>query len=359
AHVKEVMSNEGMLISSNADNAFLSWGMEEENWSYNYEDYIHDGRWASGLGDNKMNHFFMLFMKTYMDPRVEAFADPSREPFKLVDTLYESGTSGPQVVVEYPIPYLGEPLASSQTLSAWDLPGADNPFSGIPDNNYSYLNYNNFLAEDVDYTIISYAETNFMKAETTLKGWGGSKTAEQYYYEGIDASFEQYGIQGALAYKEREGIKWGTASKGDRHFTGIATNGITAEPFAKIVVQRWIAIFNQGHDGWCLQKRTRAITWPPHLNPQQSRELEWANIPERMVYSPNEITLNGEAYLEAVSRLEGGDELDSPLKMNKPITPFDWETFPAEFNTEFGRHWYGNSIDDLIANGVQYTILNK
>ena len=98
-HAREVMGNESMLISSNAENAFLSWGTEEENWSFNYEGYIHDGRWESGLADIKMNNFFMLFMKTYKDPRVEAFADPSREPYLLVDTLYESGTSGPLVVV--------------------------------------------------------------------------------------------------------------------------------------------------------------------------------------------------------------------------------------------------------------------
>ena len=357
-HVREVMSNEGMLISSNAENAFLSWGTEEENWSFNFGEYVHSGVWARGE-DIKVNDFFMLFMKTYKDPRIEAFADPSVIPYKIVDTLYESGTSGTQVVVEYPIPYLGEPLASSQVLSAWDLPGADNPLTGIPKNSFSFIDYNNFLVADADFMIISCAETNFMKAEAALKGWGGSKTAEQYYYDGIDASFEQYGIQGADAYKDRDGIKWGTASNGDRDFTGIVTSGIPDDPFAKIVVQRWIAMFNQGHDGWCLMKRTRAIVWPPHLNPEDTRGLDWAYAPERMIYSPNEISLNEAAYLEAVTRLEGGDQLEAPLKMNKAVAPVDWETVPAKFNTDFGKHWYGNSIDDLNAKKVPFTILNK
>ena len=357
-HVREVMNDENMLISSNAENAFLSWGTEEENWSFNFEDYVHSGVWARGE-DIKVNDFFMLFMKTYKDPRVEAFADPSFEPYLIVDTLYKSRTSDTQVVVQYPIPYLGEPLGSNQVLSAWDLPGTDNPLSGVRDKNYSFIDYDNFLVADADFMLISYAETNFMKAEAALKGWGGSKSPEQYYYDGIDASFEQYGIQGAAAYKERDGIKWGTASIGDRDFTGIVTSGIPTDPFAKIIVQQWIAMFNQGHDAWCLIKRTRAIVWPPHLNPEDTRGLEWAYAPERMIYSTNEIALNGAAYLEAVARLDGGDELDTPLKMNKPIVPIDWETVPAEFNTEFGRHWYGNSIDDLIANGVEYTILTK
>jgi len=356
-HVREVMNDENMLISSNAENAFLSWGTKDENWSFNFEEYVHSGVWERGE-DIKVNDFFMLFMKTYRDPRIAAFADVSREPYKIVDTLFQSGTSGPQVAVEYPIPYLGEPLGSSAVISAWDLPGSENPLSGIPKTSYSFINYNNFLVADADFMIISSAETNFMKAEAALKGWGGSKTAEQYYYDGIDASFSQYGIQGANVYKQLDGIRWGTTSTGDRDFSGIVTSGISADPFAKIIVQRWIAMFNQGHDAWCLKKRTQAIIWPPHLNPEQSTNLEWADPPERMIYSPNEIALNQAAYLEAAARLNGGDKLNTPLKMNKQKTPIDWKTVPAEFNTEFGRYWYGNSIDDLIANGVGYVILN-
>jgi len=357
-HVREVMGNESMLLSSNEENAFLSWGTEEENWSYNYEEYIFSGRYLT-FYDIKVNNFFMLFMKTYKDPRIDAFADESSIPYQIIDTLYQSGTSGPQVAVQYPIPYLGEPLGSSSTLSAWDLRGTENPLSGVQDATYSMIDYDNFLVADANFMIVSYAETNFMKAEAALKGWGGSKTAEQYYYDGIDASFEQYGIGGVDEYKNRDGIKWGTASEGDKNFVSIVTSGIPADPFTKIVVQRWIAMFNQGHDGWCLEKRTRAITWPPHLNPEQSRLLEWANIPERMIYATNEVALNQVAYEEAVARLTGGDDLESPLKMNKPITPVDWDAVAAEFSTDFGKHWYGNSIDDLIANGIEYTILNK
>jgi len=357
-HVREVMSNESMLISDNDDNAFLSWGVDEENWSFNYEEYIHSGRYAQGV-DIKVNHFFMLFMKTYKDPRIEAFADLSIEPYTIVDTLYQSGTSGPQVAVEYAIPYLGEPLATSRVLDAWDLPGADNPLSGLGDQSYSFIDYDNFLAADADFMIISYADVSFMKAEAALKGWGGSKTAEQYYYAGIDASFDQWGISGASAYKDRDGIKWGTSSTGDRNFAGYVTSAIPADPFAKIIIQRWIALFNQGHDGWCLQKRTRAITWPPHLNPHDSRLLDWAHTPERQIYPPNEIALNGTSYLEAVTRLGGEDTVDTPLKMNKPYTPPDWDAVTAGFNYEFGRHWYGNSIDDLVANGIDYIILTK
>lgn len=354
-HAREVMGNEDMLLSSNAENVFLSWGTDEENWSFNYEDYVHSGKYDFFM-DIKVNHFFMLFMKTYKDPRIEAFADPSNEPYQLIDTLYESGTSGPQVIVQYPIPYLGEPL-TTQTRDAWDLQGDEDPLRGVPDKGYSFIDYDNFLVADADFMFLPYAEVCFMKAEAALKGWGGSKNAEDYYYDGIDASFEQYGIQGASAYKERDGIKWGTSSDGDRNFAGYATSAIPDDPFAKIVVQRWIALFNQGHDGYCLQKRSRAITWPPHMNPD--RQIDLAYAPERMIYAPNEIALNEAAYLEAVSRLDGSDELTSPLQMNKAPAPIDWDKVPAEYNYEFGRHWYGNSIDDLVANGVEYTILTK
>ena len=117
----------------------MNWGMDEENWSHFYRQFVFSGQ---SLQYPKVNHFFMLFMKTYNDPRVDAFADPSIEPLTILDSLYETAGSTNKVLVSYDLPFLGEPLASSNTLSDWDLPGADNPLSGLADENYANLDLN-------------------------------------------------------------------------------------------------------------------------------------------------------------------------------------------------------------------------
>lgn len=353
-HGKEVMAKESELISSQGDNAKMSWGLTEENWSYMYRQFVFSG---TSLQFPKINNYFMLFMKSYDDPRIAAFADPSEEQYLFTDILNDVGGSANQVQVTYAIPYLGEPLASANLLTDWDIQSEDNPLNGVGDEIYSNLNENNFLRADMDFMIISLAETNFMKAEAATKGWGGSKSAEQYYYDGIDASFEQYGIGGAVTYKEMDGVKWGTASAGDRNFNGIVSSGISADPMVKIANQRWIAMYFQGHDAWCLQKRTRLLDFPPHLNPEQTRNLDYSDIPERMRYSTSEISSNGAAYDAAVAALGGSDDLVSPLKINKSYTPVAWENAPAEGNVEFASEWFGASVDDLIAAGMKQVFL--
>lgn len=355
-HVREVMANEAGLISSQGENALMSWGAIEENWSYYYRRFVFSG---TSLQYPKINHYFMLMLKTYDDPRVSAFAEPSIEKYQFVDSLADASGSTNKVAVTYAIPYVGKPLANSVTLDDWDFQGDDNPLNGLDDATYSNLNEQNFLQADIDFMIISLAETNFMKAEAALKGWGGSKSAEAYYYDGIDASFAQYGVGGAAAYKEMDGVKWGTTNDGDRNFCGIVSSGISDDPMTKIVNQRWVAMFFQGHDAWCLQKRTRILDFPPHLNPEQTLEMDYSDIPERMRYPTNEEFTNGTAYAEAVAGLGGSDNMVSPLKMNKPYTPVAWENYPAELNFEFASEWFGPSVDDLKAAGMTEVFLTS
>ncbi|MFY0653485.1 MAG: SusD/RagB family nutrient-binding outer membrane lipoprotein [Cyclobacteriaceae bacterium] len=357
-HVREAVSDESMLISSLGDEAGLNWGLEEENWSYNYRQFVFAG---DALQYPKMNNTFMLYMKTYKDARVDAYADPAPVPYTFIDELDDAEGSGVKVQVQYSIPHLGEKL-SNRTLDEWDLVGNDSPLNGIADDNYSNVDLANFMDAGIEYPIITLAETNLMLAEVAVKGWGGSKTAEEYYYAGIDASYDKYGVSGASAYKSMDGIAWGTASTGDRDYHGVISSGISADPMEKIVVQRWLSGFFQGHDIWCLQKRTRLLDWDPHLSPDASGQYTGANyveIPERMVYAPAEIGLNTAAVTSAIDNLLGGaDLMITSLKINKDYTRTQWEALPAEWNYEFASQYYGDSVDDLIAAGVSYEIID-
>lgn len=353
-HGSEVMANESGLVSSNLESMFMKWGTEQENWSFNYSRYV-----FSDLGQityPSVNFHFLLNLRTYNDPRLEAMVEPTTSPFMIVDTLLASGSTTENVIVSYEVPYLGN-TAGGRPLEAWDLDGNDNPMQGFPSDSYSRPKLDRFYVQDSKFYLISFAEMNFMKAEAQLKGWGGSKTAEEYYYNGIDASFLQYQSSGADVYKEQDGIKWGTESIGLKDLYSVETSGISADPMDKIVRQRWIASFGHGHDAYCLTKRTRLVPVIANFAPDGSVDGDWVELPERQIYPPSEGGINTEAYHAAGSAL-GGDWLTSPLQMNKPNPLLDWNALPAAYSQEFASKWYGDSEDDLIANGIEYQILN-
>ena len=354
-HGSDAMTNETNLVNSNADNVFMKWGTAQENWSFNYARYIFIQ--ANEDVVPYMNFHFLLNLKTYKDPRLVALVEPSSEPILIRDEVFMAGSTTDKITVEYELPFLGRPLGGNAAVDGWALDANENILNGLPNRRYSRPKLDLFMAPDMSYNIITYAETNFIKAEAQLKGWGGSKTAEQYYYDGIDASFEQYGVTNGSDYKNKEGIKWNTSSIGDRGLFGVVTSGISDDPLDKIVRQRWLAGYNQGHDMWCVQKRTRILPLIDQFEPDGATGLDYAPLPERMIYPPLiEGSLNNEALQDAINNL-GGNTLYNALKINKAYTPVQWENLVPEINQDFAKHFYGDSEDDLIAAGVIYTII--
>lgn len=364
-HGTDAMLNESNLLSSNSDNVAMRWGTAQENWSYNYSRYV----FVEANNDviPYVNFHFLLNLKTYSDPRLFKLVEPSPEPITIEDQVFSSGPNPELITVSYDLPYLGRPLGGNAIVDEWEgiLNPNDNILGGLPNYRFSIPKEDLFMIQDMSFNIITYAETNFIKAEAQLLGWGGALSAEQYYYQGIEASFLQYGAVGSAEYKERNGIKWGTSNIGDRDLFGLVTSGISSDPLDKIARQRWLASFNQGHDIWCMQKRTRKLPLIDHFNPDGATGLDYAALPERMVYPPvSESVLNGQAFQEAISNLPNslpgypiGNSMYNTIQMNTVYNPIEWENEIPEYNQDFATHFYGQSEDDLIAAGVNYTIL--
>ena len=354
-HGSDAMANEGSLISSNDENASMKWGLEQENWSFNYSRYV----FVEANDDVVpfMNLHFLLNLKTYKDPRLFKLVEPSNDPITITDVVFRSGSTTEQITVEYELPYFGRPLGGNEGVEGWNLNQNDNILNGLANRRFSRPKLDVFMAADMSYNIITYSEINFIKAEAQLKGWGGSKTGEEYYYDGIEASFQQYGATGFTDYKNTAGIQWGTTSVGDRGLFGVVTSGISNDPIDKITRQRWLASYNQGHDIWCMQKRTRTLPLIDQFAPDGATGLDYAPLPERLVYPPlSEGGLNNAAYQDAILNL-GGNTLYNELQMNTSYDPIQWETLVPELNQDFGTHFYGDSEDDLIAEGIDYTII--
>ncbi|MFC3362001.1 SusD/RagB family nutrient-binding outer membrane lipoprotein [Pedobacter fastidiosus] len=189
--VQEIFANEQNTITVQAETAAPVWGTSSDTWSplYNYVVYNYTANKAT---IPVVNESLIYHMAPYNDARLAIYAQPAKQ--------------GPQLNK-----FFGQNISyggGSQYAS-----GQVNPHTGLKQDDYSYIGAR-FLKPDAEYVFISYTEACFLKAEASLKGWGGSKSAEQYYYEGIDASYNRYGLTSAQAaiYKNTPGVKWSSAS---------------------------------------------------------------------------------------------------------------------------------------------------
>lgn len=154
--------------------------------------------------------------------------------------------------------------------------------------------------------LMTYAELQFLLAEAREKELITTGNAETYYLNGINANFEywrgvvpaQYNINLAMP------ADYLTQS-------GVAYTGTTQEKLAKIALQKWVALYFNGLEGWFEWRRTRmpeVIPGPANLNDNK--------VPIRYIYPQSEQALNGTNRNEAVAR-QGEDTQNTPTWVNK------------------------------------------
>ncbi|WP_316828785.1 SusD/RagB family nutrient-binding outer membrane lipoprotein [Pedobacter miscanthi] len=356
--IKEVMANEAMLISADADNAKVVYSAAEGSESPYFIKLLKNVTNPDQMP--KMSDYAMLYFRPYKDPRMQAYFEavaPANQ-FVILDTL--SSTADDTLrVVNYKIPYMGN-AKSTFNIPTWNLPGLS-PFNGANVNSYSNVQAP-VLAAAHPFMLMDYAEVCFMKAEAKELGLGGLKTAEQYYLDGINANFTFWGLSNAAAaYTAGNGIKWNTEGKGYNNFWSLVNSDIPQNNMAKIWVQRWLNYYPDGaYEAWTLQRRTNNLKLVPHTNPASAvLNNPFQEIPDRWEY-PVIAERNIEAYREALTIL--GSPQDSPEKALKFATPYvhrNWSLAQPVFDARFEQKWFGNTIQDLTAAGVSYTIVNK
>jgi hypothetical protein len=170
-------------------------------------------------------------------------------------------------------------------LNAGELPNAEISFPG------SAIGAGgpNVGEQGADLPIITVAEMNFAVAEAIEKDWV-SGSAEDYYYDGIQASWEQWGVfdqANFTAYIDQPEVQYGTDDWDVR-----------------IGTQKWIALFPNGYESWAEWRRLGQ----PELNPNPYGDGADPQIPLRFTYPSSESTINGDNYQAAIQ--EQGE--DSP-----------------------------------------------
>ncbi|ANQ52810.1 SusD/RagB family nutrient-binding outer membrane lipoprotein [Flammeovirga sp. MY04] len=348
---KLAMSREADLIADESETVKAAWGPAEENWNHFYRAYIH----TNPILSLRLNHFFLMYMRDLKDPRISAYADAPVQDYIVQDTV--SRQDGAELVIQYAAPFVGRPKTPTADNN-WAVNDQFNPYSGYGQDSYSNISQE-YYAKDFAPTIISYAEACFLKAEAKLLHWGGGKDAKQYYEEGIQASLTSKGMGDKyMEYIQNDGVAWGSSSNGVNDFRNIVNSKIDRGPFQQVITQRWIASFFQGFDAWCLIRRTNVFDVPPHFNAVSRIGLP-TEMPERMLYPSIESRLNSVGYQQGLSYLGGVDYLDVPLELSTPKTPKDWSNMIPTMNTEAIQYWYGNTIEEVDASGVEYRIVEE
>lgn len=143
-----------------------------------------------------------------------------------------------------------------------------------------------FTQEETPHFVFTYAESCFLKAEAAQRGLI-SGTAQQYYEEGIAASFEQFEITDPQLLED--------------YLAGEAAFD-AANALEQIYTQRWIAVYPNGHEAWSLVRRTGV----PEMMQPVSTFPGNDEMPRRKMYPESEKQFNADNYNAAVSRM-GGD----------------------------------------------------
>lgn len=141
---------------------------------------------------------------------------------------------------------------------------------------------------DLEGAVITAAEVNFLLAEAAARGYAVGGTPEEFYNAGVEASIKEWGgtQEEVDAYLAQPEVAYATAA-GDFE--------------QKIASQKWIAMFNNGFEGW--------TTWRIFDEPalKAPEDMTVADIPTRFLYPVSEATLNGDELNNAQTAI-GGDE---------------------------------------------------
>lgn len=209
--------------------------------------------------DYALSNTLYDYMHPLNDPRLPVFADPAAETGSI-----------------NPMPYgVTNTVAGSITNAAVSYLGAA------------------FRGQSSRLGILTQAQLHFSLAEAAHRGWI-SESAETHYYNGIRASFNQFGVFNQAnfdAYVAQQDVSWNSS-----------------RAYELIGNQKWVAMFLQGFESWSEWRRLGY----PELSPAVDAMNQSRQIPRRQAYPTTERDINTSNYNEAVSR-QGDDTLDTRI----------------------------------------------
>lgn len=258
--LEAVNPEKGGVLTSNTDNATIQATVNP----FRVIMYEYNG------GDSRIAADITAYMNGYNDPR--------REKYFTQSTFTEADGVGNGY---YGIRLGTEPIPSETA--------------------HKYSNMN--VAANSKLVWMTAAEVAFLRAEGALRKWDMGGTAESFYKQGIELSFDQWGASGADSYLQDNNSlpalykdPLGTYSyNGSQPTVTIKYDESAAfeKNLERIITQKWIAIFPLGNEAWAEFRRTgypRLMTAAVNKN---KTEVPEGTFPRRLPYPQDEYKDNG------------------------------------------------------------------
>lgn len=279
--------NSGALITSNADNAYVSVGSDNRNPLETITDW----------GEFRMSATMEGILKGYNDPRMAVYFDPAAEGDQDGDGIPYEGLQNGQTKVALGVSQ--NPITSDVNVYYRDVAqgGANPPLE-----------------------LMQAAEVHLLLAEAALAGYNVGGTAQQYYESGITMSMQERtsasaeDIAAYIASSNTPVSFDGGSTPASSDIPVAFDNSSTERGLEQIITQKWLALFPNGWEAWAEARRTG---YPKQLPRVQSDnpDVPVDKIPARMVYTASEFTTNSEGVNGAISSPEIGGQDKNNTKL--------------------------------------------
>ncbi len=160
--------------------------------------------------------------------------------------------------------------------------------------------------------VLTYAEVCFNKAEAALLGWSvGSGTAATWYNAGIAASLNQFGITNATTVSNYQNsislpITPDGLTRGISNLP-VSFSTVAIEQEEQIAMQRWLATYPDGFEGWSNFRRTGYPKLYSPVTLEPTSDVPAGQFIQRLPYPDGVKGLSGSETQRAGTRM-GGDK---------------------------------------------------
>ncbi|GGH17752.1 SusD/RagB family nutrient-binding outer membrane lipoprotein [Sphingobacterium alkalisoli] len=226
------------------------------------------------------------------DPRLSVWANKIEIPIE-VRTSEPAGTDkivngvrivSPDVVqgiaVDTDADYVGLPPSGSKNPSAYNLNPSPGQTSMNPHVSYLSDTYKEAKGTLLKARLFAASEVDFILAEAAWKGWSLPESAKTYYERAVRNSLTSWGKAGEYAtYLQQQGVAF-------------------EDTQSQIIEQKWISNWSTAAQAWFDYRRTgypQLKAGPAAIRTQ---------LPVRIPYMQNEMSVNRKNAEEALSRIE-------------------------------------------------------
>ena len=152
--------------------------------------------------------------------------------------------------------------------------------------------------------LMTVAEVFFLRAEGALNGWDmGGGSAQDYYEQGIQASFDQHGLSNAPAYfnnsssRPMDYVDPANAANSIPAATDITIQWQNSDPEERnrerIITQKWIAMYPEGQEAWSESRRTGyPRLFPVVINDSPNGQISTEEFIKRLPFAQSDVNTN-------------------------------------------------------------------